>query len=1239
MKVEKMNSSNTSQSGDGVPATHLPPNEKGSISKTIESMPSMQDFTVAPDKNDEHRDPLSLDSSLSRRAEALHRVRSLRSASRKASPSAERLNASGGGGSIHQEEALPCWAASISSPIEEKDKTNRFGIGKVPHHGAKQKPESADLEESIKKDSNSSDQEAFFVEKHAVAVDSVSFFDPAVAFSEAFSSVVSLPGNCSFPRPVMGRPHYVVSEAPLKPPLASPPGKSPRRAQDLPLPFSTLPQGSFIVNNGLQGSTVEEEKKPLKDGRKGAVEYDKYTSKFDNGCDCENPHGALYKSRSVMFPQQRWQLGPCKKTSYYFSWDGMRKSQWYEEKAPGEDEGYMHDPALTLVLLEPPPFSEEEEDDDETGDLRGDGGYSHLIQTADASYVAYLQYLKHQRQLEKAKIKQEDEKEWQLLHQLKKVVLKMRQACACWTWKQIIWIIFLLALVTVGNFLQIIMLNFWLVSFPPEVKGSNYVVFALPGILFFMFFAVVQIAHLIRFRANMSFAKSVPGMWLLIGVGFMDAINSWMAAYAASFTSEVLQALFMNLSPIYAVFMSKVILRDSRRYMNKWIVLVFFLTLAGVVSVTIYSFIISPSIGHAFWILIFFASIPLRVLMNVWQSLYMIVYTYDSTFNEWLERQYIEEVVENAIRLQLGDSALSKKVMRRRRKKLLTGRKIKSSTRKTGSGAESSFPIASTTSSTFPQNSGTEKQGSQEDGKASTGGLPGSGSPRVVSTSTFTPIASLSHVVESPRPSGDPFSTVFSAHFPVEVHSGTVLPRGDEQKSSSVAFKSDDETPHPGIFRRRPFPPHYSGEGSLTYSKDFRLGQPSPTVMRPSPSWSLGHRNEEEVNGEDLHIPVSLHESLISSKSKLSLSKPDARFHSENGSPSAEMFGSEEQKSKQEYVGRRLDFGSADKQRLVIGDDDLKEVNSNQGNVYEDTGDYEYEEEDDTSLCLTSDYMCGCDEINTNYYQELDPDEVMQVLRSGAGEVIRKGKDREILLEAGEGSGEYRRDLEDFHDVQYFMRRKSRQPFTIPLPQQSRNIGIGTGINLGGPRKSRKYNPEIHSSPYQEHYRSLQDREGDDLSVKVFMLFSDTFWQLCVSLALLPADALPWFGNSPSVNVTWVNFSEGVTYVFTRKMNAIYGILYTLGFVFNYLGAAYLNHYSVALCSMVTQLSSPITALILVIVPSWNKNKDSTPPWYLSLVSIILLSIAALVYVLWEEKTDDEKKEGEMQLKRYKLKL
>lgn len=495
---------------------------------------------------------------------------------------------------------------------------------------------------------------------------------------------------------------------------------------------------------------------------------------------------------------------------------------------------------------------------------------------------------------------------------------------------QILWISLLVCLVMVGNFLQIIMLNFWLVSFPSDRTAGNYTAFAVPGILFSVFFVLLLFVYMIVKRPSIRFAKHAYGWYILVGVGFCDTFNSWLATYAASYTSEVLQALFSNLCPLYAVFMAKWVLHDPRTYFNGCIISVFALTIAGILAACLYGMIQDRHLedGRA-WISIFFLSIPFRVLMNIWQSLYMIVYTKDSAFAEWLRHRLH--------RGTFGDHAASERGTCAHRLSVT-----------------SQPPSAATTL--------VEQSFADSDVESNAGRL------------LIAPPSSA------------------SVSKPLELPGGS----GGEQASSRPEKEASSVSREPEQDRVRTSPSHATAQGSKPY---------------------------------------------------------------------------------------------------LAADDVMQEI------------------------------------VTIRYHQ------------------------------------------------------------------------------------------------------------GEDMIVKLMMLAGETFFQMCFTLALLPADAIPWWGNSNSVSETWTNFEDGIVCVFTIRKNFIYGFLYTLGFVLTYFGCAYLNHYSVGLCSIVGQLSSPITALVLVLVPSWNVMEGGDSPWYCSVVAIFLLSVAALVYVLWEEITDDEKMEGERVLKMNKLRV
>jgi hypothetical protein len=145
-------------------------------------------------------------------------------------------------------------------------------------------------------------------------------------------------------------------------------------------------------------------------------------------------------------------------------------------------------------------------------------------------------------------------------------------------------------------------------------------------------------------------------------------------------------------------------------------------------------------------------------------------------------------------------------------------------------------------------------------------------------------------------------------------------------------------------------------------------------------------------------------------------------------------------------------------------------------------------------------------------------------------------------------------------------------------------------------------------------------KRGEDTIVKLVMLFGDTGLQFIMTMCLLPADAIPWFGQSSSVADAGESFGKGIECIFTCNMNGIYCALYSAGFVFTYIGSAYLNHYSATLCSMIGQLSSPVTALLLIIIPQWNL-APSDGAWYWSVIAIVLLSVGTVIYFAWEEMT------------------
>lgn len=156
--------------------------------------------------------------------------------------------------------------------------------------------------------------------------------------------------------------------------------------------------------------------------------------------------------------------------------------------------------------------------------------------------------------------------------------------------------------------------------------------------------------------------------------------------------------------------------------------------------------------------------------------------------------------------------------------------------------------------------------------------------------------------------------------------------------------------------------------------------------------------------------------------------------------------------------------------------------------------------------------------------------------------------------------------------------------------------------------------------------------QGNDTFVKLWVLVGGTSVQFIQTVMLLPADALPGWGGSDSVSDAAKNLGNGIDAFFTYENNFIYGALYSFGFILTYIGAAYLNHYSATLCAMITELASPLTALLLVIVPSINLSGSETPLYY-TLVAVVILVIATTLYTLWDYSTGAEKQQNEYEIK------
>lgn len=156
------------------------------------------------------------------------------------------------------------------------------------------------------------------------------------------------------------------------------------------------------------------------------------------------------------------------------------------------------------------------------------------------------------------------------------------------------------------------------------------------------------------------------------------------------------------------------------------------------------------------------------------------------------------------------------------------------------------------------------------------------------------------------------------------------------------------------------------------------------------------------------------------------------------------------------------------------------------------------------------------------------------------------------------------------------------------------------------------------AEPGKPHDRS------DSTTVKLTMLATTGLSQMLWMFAFMPLNAVPWFGPSSNVAETREMLKDGWSCVFQGTHGCsrayVYYILFNVSYFVNYLGSAYLNHFSATLNSMVTQLSSPIAAIVLLAAPSLNVGSQAVEVGP-SVGAILLLMLGSSVFTLWEQGT------------------
>lgn len=211
--------------------------------------------------------------------------------------------------------------------------------------------------------------------------------------------------------------------------------------------------------------------------------------------------------------------------------------------------------------------------------------------------------------------------------------------------------------------------------------------------------------------------------------------------------------------------------------------------------------------------------------------------------------------------------------------------------------------------------------------------------------------------------------------------------------------------------------------------------------------------------------------------------------------------------------------------------------------------------------------------------------------------------------------------------------------------QMSPSIGCAYGTFYGATERSGAIDPgdsgttgfitaaAAPAEPRRVVYDAIHP--GDDITVKLVLLAVDTTIQAVQAFLLLPFDPL-WGGGPRTIPESWANLQAGVQCLLNCPRNMLFGGLYCLGFVFTYLGSVYLDERSVTLCAIVRQLSSPCTALLLILFPVLNVTGEGAP-WYMSLAATALLTTGALLYTYWDTQTLNEKERYEEERKILRL--
>jgi hypothetical protein len=144
----------------------------------------------------------------------------------------------------------------------------------------------------------------------------------------------------------------------------------------------------------------------------------------------------------------------------------------------------------------------------------------------------------------------------------------------------------------------------------------------------------------------------------------------------------------------------------------------------------------------------------------------------------------------------------------------------------------------------------------------------------------------------------------------------------------------------------------------------------------------------------------------------------------------------------------------------------------------------------------------------------------------------------------------------------------------------------------------------------------------------VTMLFWGAFFQFITAGFCWWVDILPWFGFSSNAKVFGSNLVDSIICSFGGKgcsLTWLWGLLFNLGFIIAGVASAGLNEDSANFTMLATLTVTPLTVILFVIFPVAG---TTTPPWWSYVFSLIIFTVAMVLWKLWEHKQPAEEQKS-----------